>query len=93
MKIMLDLNDKEIDKLTKAARTAGLKKVASSIESAAKTDDPVIDQKYRDAVPVRDGSLECDGEAIVSKGNEAGAYVQCWVWVSDKDAGIEEEDE
>jgi len=29
----------------------------------------------------RDGSVEIDDDAIISKGDEPGAYVQAWVWV------------
>ena len=49
-------------------------------------------QKYRDAVPVSDGDLECDDDAIVSKGDAAGAYVMTWKWVSDEEAGIVKEE-
>ena len=28
-----------------------------------------------------DGALEIDDESVVSRGDEAGAYVQAWVWV------------
>ena len=45
---------------------------------------------------VRDGELEIDGDAIVSKGSDGGAYVMAWLYVEDEDAGIttaEEDDE
>ena len=38
---------------------------------------------YRDAVHLRDGELELDEGAIVSKGDDPGAYVMTWIWVSD----------
>jgi hypothetical protein len=28
-----------------------------------------------------EGSIEIDSNAIVSRGDEAGAYVEAWVWV------------
>jgi hypothetical protein len=90
MKILLDLNADALKKLAKAARKGGVPKVAESIDHAIKDDDPATDEKYRDAVPAKDGELECDGDAIVSKGGDGGAYVQCWVWVADEDAGIED---
>jgi len=31
----------------------------------------------------KDGELEIDSTAIVSKGEDPGAYVQAWIWVSD----------
>lgn len=30
----------------------------------------------------KEGSLEIDDDAKVSEGNDNGAYVQAWVWVS-----------
>lgn len=38
---------------------------------------------------VREGECEVDSGAIVSKGEDAGAYVMAWLWVSDDDAGVE----
>jgi hypothetical protein len=52
--------------------------------------------KYRDAAKKlhhREGELEIDDDAIVSKGEDPGAYVQAWIWVSNSDAGVEEEGE
>src|SRR5688572_11282438 len=49
------------------------------------------DQQLRAAavrVFQRDGEIEIDDDAIVSRGEDPGAYVQAWVWVSYKDAGI-----
>lgn len=47
------------------------------------------DEKYINAVPISEGDLECDSDAVVSKGDDPGAYVMCWKWVDDEDAGIE----
>jgi hypothetical protein len=54
------------------------------------------DGKYRDAAKKlhhREGELEIDDDAIVSKGDDPGAYVQAWIWVPNSDAGVEEEAE
>lgn len=40
------------------------------------------DDWYRANVPVGTG-LEVDPDAIVSPGDDPGAWVQCWVWVQD----------
>jgi hypothetical protein len=42
---------------------------------------------YREAAcqQAREGDLEIDPDAIVSKGSDHGAYVMAWVWVSDTD--------
>lgn len=37
----------------------------------------------------RDGETEIDDGAIVSKGEDDGAYVAAWVWVADVDAGLD----
>lgn len=36
-----------------------------------------------------EGELEIDETAVVSDGSDPGAYVLAWVWVSNKDAGID----
>lgn len=40
-----------------------------------------------------DESFEVDGDAVVSRGSDPGAYVQCWVWVTNEQAGIIERTE
>lgn len=39
-----------------------------------------------------EGSVEIDDGAKVSRGDDAGAYVQAWVWVSDEDAKPSDEE-
>ena len=53
--------------------------------------EPTIAQ-YRAAAfrQMRCGELEIDDSAVVSKGDDPGAYVMAWLWVSDEDAGIDE---
>lgn len=36
----------------------------------------------------RDGEIEVDESPVISKGDDPGAYVQAWLWVSDDDAGL-----
>lgn len=36
----------------------------------------------------QDGDIEFDDDAAVSAGCDEGAYVMCWKWVSDEEAGI-----
>jgi hypothetical protein len=33
----------------------------------------------------KDGECEVDENALISKGEDGGAYVQAWVWVDDSD--------
>lgn len=48
-------------------------------------------------IHVRDGEVEVDDNAVVSEGEDNGAYVQAWVWVdfarTEFDKEPEEEDE
>ena len=39
----------------------------------------------------QDGDLEFDDDSAVSMGADDGAYVMCWQWVSDEDAGIQKD--
>ena len=43
---------------------------------------------YRSAVEVKDGEIEMDPDAEVSFGDDPGAYVQVWAWVSNAQAGL-----
>lgn len=58
------------------------------------TDEEKREQKeldcYRQAAFKRqkDGEIEFDADAIVSHGNDGGAYVQAWVWIGDDEAGV-----
>jgi hypothetical protein len=47
----------------------------------------------------RDGEIEVDDNAVVSRGSDPGAYVQAWVWVyndtygTDNEVGSEDEED
>jgi RNA polymerase subunit RPABC4/transcription elongation factor Spt4 len=43
---------------------------------------------YRNAVQTVDGEMEIDNDAEVSMGEDPGAYVMIWKWVSAEDAGV-----
>jgi hypothetical protein len=46
----------------------------------------MTDEQYRDKAREqygREGSIEIDVDAPVSRGSDPGAYVQAWVWVYD----------
>ena len=40
-----------------------------------------------------DGECEIDDDAIVSEGEDHGAYVMGWIWVDAEDAGVEKPSE
>lgn len=52
-----------------------------------KADHPELDA-YVAAFPEKEGEVECEGNGIVSQGDDHGAYVMAWVWVSDETAGV-----
>lgn len=39
------------------------------------------------------GELEFDDDAAVSISDDGGAYVMCWKWIRDEEAGIERDQE
>lgn len=45
--------------------------------------DQLSDEWFRDQARERmsDGEIDVDENAVVSRGNDPGAYVQAWVWV------------
>jgi hypothetical protein len=54
-------------------------------DGGTRDDDDDDDEQYRQmarALHGRDGEIEIDDNADVSRGNDPGAYVQAWVWVS-----------
>lgn len=93
---LLDLNDKSVrtailDHLVRAGLTFGACVLAfSEYEHDAKKDAYIAaaQQQYG-----REGEIEVDESAYVSKGDDPGAYVMAWVWVSDDDAGIGDDEE
>ena len=58
-------------------------------------DDPtriLAYQKGADSL-ARAGEIEVDEGAAVSMGNDGGAYVQAWLWVTNEMAGIGDEED
>lgn len=52
-------------------------------------DEKLDDDRFRRAaqrVHGRDGDVEIDENAAVSRGDDDGAYVQAWVWVDNEEA-------
>jgi len=57
-------------------------------ESEAGRDEIAAYQRAADEHYGRDGELEIDDGAVVSRGDDAGAYVLAWRWVTDREAGL-----
>lgn len=52
------------------------------------SNEKLTDEQYRQAAIKKHGSegeVEIDADAIVSRGDDPGSYVQAWVWVYDEE--------
>jgi hypothetical protein len=81
---------------TEETANRGTQSFDASTDGGLDREQPDAAQRYRDAANRRygrDGELEIDDGAIVSVGDDPGAYVQAWVWVSNEEAGIKEDEE
>ena len=78
-----NLNDKDLRQIEML-----LPELGQRLRSEQASNSEPARQDYRDAVPTSDGDLEVDSEAIVSIGDDPGAYVMCWKWVDDAAAGV-----
>jgi hypothetical protein len=73
-------------------------KLREDLENIGEPRDP-RELQIIELVETRDGETECDPDAVVSEGDDNGAYVMTWSWVDfsgtplDKDIEPEEEDE
>lgn len=55
----------------------------------------MTDQQYREAARLnyqREGEIEIDDNAVISRGSDPGAYVEAWVWVEDPSVEASEDD-
>ncbi len=87
-----------ISQVMEVLGAAGKTQIAAIIEERIQQDtqDAKVDARYREAaraVYQVDGELEFDPTAVVSKGEDAGAYVMGWQWVADEEIGIESDRE
>jgi hypothetical protein len=83
-----------LPKVRSRQHKSAIRALLSEISVAtAKQENPTL-RKYADAAQAEyheEGELEFDDGAVVSHGEDAGAYVMCWRWVDDETAGVEEE--
>lgn len=67
-------------------RTAALAAIAAAQAVAAEPPGGTTNAEYialaREEYQ-RDGEIEIDDDAVISRGDDPGAYVQAWVWVYD----------
>ena len=93
----LNLGDERINEII-AVLNAGTARPDLGAELQAKLDDEAANKEvhaqYRSAAQERqeDGELEVDDDAVVSVGDDPGAYVMAWKWVPAENAGVKVED-
>jgi hypothetical protein len=76
-------------------RDAAARGAMEASKAFAAEQDAKEAQAYRDAAKRlhhREGECEIDDNATVSFGDDAGAYVQAWVWIPAADAGLDVEE-
>jgi hypothetical protein len=84
----------EILQIMQVLQNSGKTQIAGAIQERLRQEnrDAMVDSRYRDAaksIYQVDGELEFDPSAVVSKGEDAGAYVMGWQWVADEElAGV-----
>lgn len=62
-----------------------------SVEDAQPTSDPRLDEAFREAATseyAEEGRIEIDSNAVMSYGEDDGAYVAAWVWVDRSDVPV-----
>ena len=84
MRIRVDLSDLDSIKPGSALHQRTTSQMA---QDALEPDQPKY-LKYARENLHEDGELEFDDDAAVSLGDDDGAYVMCWKWVSADEAGI-----
>lgn len=92
----VDISREIIDEIVAYLRQTGRQGVATLLQRNAEIEDTSADviSKYREAARRLyhwGGRLEVDGNAAVSLGDDAGAYVMCWRWITDEEAGVAED--
>lgn len=69
--------------------------LCTKLESQEAEQASEIAQRYRNWARrnlTEEGEVEIDPDAVVSMGDDPGAYVEAWLWVDDASAGIPTED-
>jgi hypothetical protein len=85
----IQIDEKHLDKLKLHEAVSYL---FSRVKQYKEIDSSPLTQQYREAARSSDGEIEVDEDAVVSMGDDPGAYVMCWQWVSNEAAGIETEE-
>jgi hypothetical protein len=72
---------------------APFERIARELDDAIAEQEGPVATAYREAAFKRskDGELEVDAGAVVSMGDDPGAYVAAWLWIPKEDAVKEAE--
>ena len=72
---------------TPAKNVGTRQKLHDKLDAALQEDKNPVLRAYRRRAKeqYKEGELEIDDDAVVSPGDDDGAYVQAWIWVEDKD--------
>lgn len=87
----INVDPKQLARIVTVLEAHGHTELLAAMKASAPSDD---DDAYQSAAIRMFANDECeiDTDAAVSKGNDKGAWVHCWRWVSDEDAGVEAEE-
>jgi hypothetical protein len=86
------MDAKQVESLAKRLNGPGLEFVEIVNLIGDDPDDPYVRGAHTHYL-LDEGTLEVDHRTIVSRGDDPGAYVMAWLWVSNEQAGVEDEDE
>lgn len=92
MWINLTKGDVELVKIALKDKGAPFERIIKEIDETVVEQEAPAAVKYREEASklAKDGELEIDDGAVVSMGDDPGAYVMAWVWVADE--AMEESD-
>lgn len=86
------LRSTQIDDLCEAINHAGLSFGEIVNRLGDDDSDPYVAAAQQHRL-LNEGALEVDETAVVSRGDDPGAYVMAWLWISNTEAGIADGEE
>lgn len=91
----IQLNDEELGLIKATLSVFSIQAAKDLVEKIEEKQSPASEDAMRDLLYQaaasqyhRDGELEFDGDMVVSAGEDPGAYVMCWRWVTNEEAGV-----
>jgi hypothetical protein len=93
IKVRGDPDGKKAERLGKALRELLAETADVTVAIWDVTDRDQRIRELADQAHGKDGEVEFDEDAIVSEGEDNGAYVQAWVWVGFSGTDLDQEEE